>query len=739
VTIPQASVQNPTPELLAPAGNLNAALVAFESGADAVYAGLPRFNARERTENFTIEDFGKLVTFARREGKKVYLTFNTLVKETEVDEAATILADVARLGPHAVIVQDIGVLRLLREAFPWLAIHASTQMGVHNSAGTIVLERMGVERVILERQVTLDEIAGIVSRSPIEVEVFVHGALCCCLSGSCLLSSWMGGWSGNRGKCKQPCRRRYFAEDGNGFFLSTNDLYSLDAIPRLREMGVASLKIEGRLRQADYVRSVVTAYRMMLDAEPANTDRVLKEARAVLAGSLGRKWSRGFRTPNDLSTVIESRSLGSSGLLCGTVTDVQPGGFRVRASHPLRVGERIRVQPDSGDEGPSVELTRLSLGRRHVNAVKRGQECFVHCDKPVPVGGRVFKIALHCEDLTARVADVPSRSWRSDLSVRISHTAVDVDASGLTWHHPMEIPDARSRPLTSDTVATEFAKTGDDTFFAGRIEVSIDGALFIHNKELRALRRCFWDWARENLPDAIAGSARDALRQLRRRVGCPALPRPTPGETVVRVANDSCNPMPGTLTARLVRDATPDTDEIILPAFCPEDALPELRKAVTDLLDGGHRRFRVTSLYGLDLLPGRDDVILTASFPLPIANSLAVAELATFGFLRFAAWVELEQEARDALRATGGRAIECLCYGRIPLLTTRARLPKYGRVTDSRGQVFELIEEGALTHVFADRPLAVPAPADAPLYYDLSRVAPGEDTVSRFNLDRELA
>ena len=200
-------------ELLAPAGNMASALAAFDAGADAVYCGLKKFNARDRSENFTPQEMSKLIAYAHKNGKKVHITFNTLIKEPEIPAAAEELSMLADMGPDAVIVQDIGILAMIRDFFPSLTIHASTQMGFHNSAGLELASKTGAKRVILERQVTLDEINKMTdygNKLPLELEVFVHGALCCCLSGSCLFSSWSGGWSGNRGKCKQPCRRQYF-------------------------------------------------------------------------------------------------------------------------------------------------------------------------------------------------------------------------------------------------------------------------------------------------------------------------------------------------------------------------------------------------------------------------------------------------------------------------------------------------------------------------------------------------
>ena len=168
-----------TPELLAPAGNLETAFAAYDAGADAVYCGLGKFNARERAQNFTPDSLARLLDYAHGRGRKLYLTLNTLVKETELSEVAAYLAELAKLRPDALIVQDLGVLNLAREYFPSLVLHASTQMGIHNSAGVATAARLGIRRVILERQVTLDELRKIAARSTLELEVFIHGSLCC--------------------------------------------------------------------------------------------------------------------------------------------------------------------------------------------------------------------------------------------------------------------------------------------------------------------------------------------------------------------------------------------------------------------------------------------------------------------------------------------------------------------------------------------------------------------------------
>jgi U32 family peptidase len=253
------------PELLAPAGNLESAITAFESGADAVYAGLEKFNARDMGDNFSTDDLSRLKAYTINHGKKFYLTFNTLIKENELEEFGSIINGASDFEPDAVIVQDIGAAAFIRDCFPSIDIHASTQMAIHNSAGVMEAAQMGIKRVILERQVSLEEIEQITKKSPLEIEIFIHGALCCSLSGQCLLSSWLGGYSGNRGKCKQPCRRIYQENKNKGFLLSPGDLCTADLIESFIKSGVSSLKIEGRLKRGDYIKNTVSSYRKMLD------------------------------------------------------------------------------------------------------------------------------------------------------------------------------------------------------------------------------------------------------------------------------------------------------------------------------------------------------------------------------------------------------------------------------------------------------------------------------------------
>ena len=253
-------------ELLAPAGNMECLKTAVESGADAVYFAGKSFGARSFADNFTEEELCEAIAYCHLHGVKAYVTVNTMTLDREFQELDALIAVLAEAGADGVIVQDMGVLRRVHEICPDLPIHASTQMTVHNLAGVKALEALGVTRVVLSRELSGKEIEAIQKNCNAELEVFVHGAMCMSYSGQCLMSSVLGGRSGNRGKCAQPCRLAYRQKDGKEqFYLSLKDMSLIRHLEELQTMGVASLKIEGRMKGPDYVAAVVGTYRRCLD------------------------------------------------------------------------------------------------------------------------------------------------------------------------------------------------------------------------------------------------------------------------------------------------------------------------------------------------------------------------------------------------------------------------------------------------------------------------------------------
>ena len=258
------------PEILAPAGSFDSLIAAVQCGADAVYLGGKGMNARRSAGNFDAEELRRAVEYCHLRDVKVYQTINIVMFQHETDEAIDTIRQAAEAGVDAVLTQDLAIARMVRECAPSLPIHASTQMSIHNIEGVRLCEELGFSRAVLARELTAGEIAAICAATPLEIEVFVHGALCMSVSGQCYLSSMIGGRSGNRGLCAQPCRLPFSADGGGEYTLSLKDLSLADRIGELTRMGVASLKIEGRMKRPEYVAAAVTAVRRAREGEPVD-------------------------------------------------------------------------------------------------------------------------------------------------------------------------------------------------------------------------------------------------------------------------------------------------------------------------------------------------------------------------------------------------------------------------------------------------------------------------------------
>lgn len=337
------------PELLAPAGSYAALVAAVNAGADAVYVGAPTFNARIYAENFTEETLARGIAYAHLHGRRVYVTLNTLVDDRELPAFLDVAARVREAGADAVIVADLGAASLLRKHFPDLLLHASTQASVHSTDGADALSALGFTRVVPARELPLSDIKTMVRQSKTEIEVFLHGALCVSHSGQCLFSSLVGGRSGNRGACAQPCRLPY---NGDRYLLSLSDLSLASHIPALIESGVASLKIEGRMKSPQYVYGVTAIYRRLLDERRIATP----EENARLSALFSRS---GF---------TDGYFCGKKEHMTGVRTDADKEASREEAfadtiEHPLSLAAEIRIKSNE-----NVTLT-LHFGDKKATVV----------------------------------------------------------------------------------------------------------------------------------------------------------------------------------------------------------------------------------------------------------------------------------------------------------------------------------------------------------------------------------
>ncbi len=340
------------PELLLPAGNAEAFYAAVEGGADAVYAGLKKFNARARADNFTIPQLQSMLMEADNNKVKVYLTLNTVIKNDELGELAETLYSLAQTKVSAVIIQDWGVYYFIKKFFPSLKVHASTQMGNHNSLGGIYAEKMDFERVIFARELTQKEIRAINSHSDIEIELFAHGALCYSFSGMCLFSSFLGGMSANRGQCMQPCRRIYDTGTEKKYLFSLKDNELIEFVPQLKKLGVSSIKIEGRLKPAEYMYNVARAYRMAID-EPER----INEAKAILKYDMGREKTSYFFGGNIKEAITDNPT---TGIFLGTVKETGDDFFIFSSKETLNEGNRLWIRTKKGENRRAIKLKKFT-------------------------------------------------------------------------------------------------------------------------------------------------------------------------------------------------------------------------------------------------------------------------------------------------------------------------------------------------------------------------------------------
>ena len=359
------------PELLAPAGNPEALDAAINEGADAVYLGLKSFNARLRTTNFAWNQFEAAVDSLHKLGKKVFVTVNTVVEESETERMYRFLGYLNKIGPDGIIVQDYGVVRLVQQFFPNLRIHASTQMNIACAKAANTMSRSGIKRVVLARELNLEEIRQIKQETNVELEVFVHGALCVSESGLCLFSSFLGGKSANRGMCTQACRRLYEADCASGikqgFYFSPYDLQLVDQIPDLIKAGVASFKIEGRMKSAEYVGSVVSAYRYLIDHWEEDKKGAVATAKRMLSTDFARSKTAYWYTSDKAENILNPDQASGTGIYLGkisktkTVHGNQPGLYAALTggNYDAEPGDSIRLhkKDDSGRESWKIKNT----------------------------------------------------------------------------------------------------------------------------------------------------------------------------------------------------------------------------------------------------------------------------------------------------------------------------------------------------------------------------------------------
>ncbi|MBN2651802.1 MAG: U32 family peptidase [Spirochaetales bacterium] len=688
-------------QLLAPAGNLSCGIIAAESGADAIYAGFSRFNARQMAKNFSLDDLSRLSEFLKRKNKKLYLTLNTLIKETELEDFYKSVEEASSVSPDAFIVQDLGVLQILKDYFPHIPVHASTQMGIHNSAGVEIAKDLGFSRVILERQITREELKIISQKSPLELEVFAHGALCCSLSGVCLFSSSLGGFSGNRGLCKQPCRRRYFSSDGrDGFFFSPKDLETIEMIDFFKEIGIASLKIEGRLKREDYVANVVQMYRRILDSD---SEKILSEVRDLSESVVQRKKSYGFYTKKSMENLIEADEAGNFGNLVGKILKADSKGFEFEAFSTILKGDRVRLQSRSGEDGHGLTMVSMYRNRKPVARLNRGDRCFVPSQLRLKVGDSIFKIASSVAGQNRDFSSLPmyKKSHTVNLSIFISAKKIMISTEFGEWFMDLSLEVAKSKSLNSEFVSDFFKNSIDNKYLVEIDDVCIEGELFFPTSIMKNAKREFWSWF-----DAlfIANQLQEEKRHFDANCfSCRDLQAREIRQDVYYCNDHSCGVESSSSIYKIAKplEGFKEASQVVLPFFVPEFQLEKLTESIDDAYRSGIRDFRITNLFHFAILKKYNDIEISQGFPLPICNSFAVEAVRLMGLSQVQAWVELDRNSRSEFCKKSSLPVEIPVEMRLPLLVTRAKINVSGEILDERQNEFIVESKDSLFYVYS--------------------------------------
>jgi len=489
------------PELLAPAGDWDAMRAAVANGADAVYFGLSNFNARHRATNFTLEELPKVISFLHGHNVRGYVTFNTLVFSDELPEAMRFVQAVAAAGADALIVQDLGLTRLISRMCPNLPIHGSTQMTLTEPLGIEFVRKLGVQRVILARELSADEIRRIAHKTDVPVEIFIHGALCVSYSGQCLTSESLGRRSANRGQCAQACRLPYeLIVDGSvrdlgdkAYLLSPQDLAAYDLIDELADAGVASFKIEGRLKSAQYVAATTQTYRAAIDALAEQKPFQIPQTQSLdLAQSFSRGFSHGFLDGVDHQELVHARFPKSRGLRIGRIVGRTPrGAVLIETDRPsgihspngivtggeLKIGDGIvfdEGRPGEDEAGGRIAMvTRRKPNTFEITLENNGVTRFVGENAIVwktddPASRKRLEETYSRDRIVRRVS---VHAWveaniGSLLQVRLRDE--DGHEVSVQWDQPLQT--AQKFPLTEQLFREQFGRMGDTPFELTRVD-----------------------------------------------------------------------------------------------------------------------------------------------------------------------------------------------------------------------------------------------------------------------------
>ena len=692
------------PELLAPAGSLDAVRAAIANGANAVYLGVERFNARDEGAQLTFDELDQACAMTRSRGVRVYLTLNVLLKPSELEDALLLLGDAIDRGVSAVIAQDLGFIRLVQRVYPGFEIHGSTQMTVHDTSGARLARDLGIDRVVMARENTLDDLRAVKTAVPeLGLESFVHGALCISYSGQCLMSGMISERSANRGSCAQACRKEYLLADDatgetldRGFLISARDLAAHDVLPDLADIGIECVKIEGRKKKAEYVAVAVDAYRGFLDrvaegnAAPASAEDI-----QPLVQIYSRGFTPGMYVGRGGRDYVTRSQPDNRGMELGVVVGWERGELVIEVNSPVHTGDGLGFEPPPGFTSSSMGFTVESvrtIGTRH--GVTRQS---IRARTRVPAGWRVVRssqaaLLERARATLSRVGALASRRIRLDVTLRGSPgqpirgifmaAGNEVSVEGTTPLTP-----ALSHRLDDDRLRQQLGRLGNTPFSLGSVErQGLSPDLFVPVSELNRLRQqavdelmTRRDWAESERIRERTDRVRGVIAAVPVSPGTRQAPdKPRLVAEVYRVEDARAaadagasevvidpflrHPMPPISRVRTLAGELA-TRGIPLRLRTPTIVRPEDRASLDKWLDPGLPILSGHVGLACELAASGRDVI--ADYAVNCFNPHTASELFTRGVRGITASVELTvEELRQLVAPWSGAGFEVMIYGR---------------------------------------------------------------------------
>jgi U32 family peptidase len=706
------------PELLAPAGSVDAVRAAVANGANAIYLGASRFNARDEGAQLSLDELGLACELAHKHGVRIYLTFNVLIKTHELDDALQYLGECIDRGIDAAIVQDVGVVRLIQAVYPQLEIHGSTQMTVHDASGARVMERLGVERVVLARENTIEDIRSIREAVPaLGLETFVHGALCISYSGQCLMSGMISERSANRGSCAQSCRKDYVLTDtvagtelDRGFLISAKDLGAWEHLPAIAEAGVGCLKIEGRKKKPEYVATVTKGYRDFLDRlDRGEWHAPTFEETQPLVQIFSRGFTGGMYGGRDGRGYITRATPDNRGMVIGSVVAVGRAELTVDVRVRLAVGDGIGLEPDTDDTRAMHDAVGFSID--DIRSTQRVGDSWRQVVVPrerrvlakIDAGFRVVRTS----DIT--LLEQARASWKAVADpLKARKTRVDIRLFGsaggplkavattvIDAAHPDQIDEvvvrsdvplapAAKRALDYATLREQLGRLGETPFALGTLDIGgVDAQLFLPLSAINQLRQDIVDQLLPRRDWAEQARLAERVERIGQAIAMEPTAHPTIDHTRLVVSVHDLD---------MARDAAAaGAHEIVLDPFIRHPAPPRARVAALrdELTEQGialrlrtptimrpddRKRFAPWRALGLPVLTGHlglvhelssEGIDVIGDYALNAFNPHTAHELFALGARRLVASVELTvDELRDLTRPWQGAPFDVFVYGR---------------------------------------------------------------------------